>query len=164
MSEFRFTPQAADDLLDLWSFIARDNADAADRVEAAVYRACDLLADPPLAGTERTELTRLPVSVLGCAAVFELLDCLRPETGATEDNPNSRCGPRSLCPSQTADLSPAASLTRNPIFGCVGSIVTGIPYSPSASDVTGPIDAILIFPNAASRESLEFISSATCSR
>jgi plasmid stabilization system protein ParE len=61
MSEFRFTPQAADDLLDLWSFIARDNADAADRVEAAVYRACDLLADAPLAGTVRTELTRLPV-------------------------------------------------------------------------------------------------------
>src|ERR1022692_5142351 len=43
MTRYRFTPQATDDLLDIWNFIAQDNPDAADRVEAAVFRACDLL-------------------------------------------------------------------------------------------------------------------------
>ena len=61
MSRYQFTPQATDDLLDIWSFIARDNPEAADRVEAAVYRACDLLADSPLAGRMRRDLTPLPL-------------------------------------------------------------------------------------------------------
>jgi len=61
MRRYLFTPQAARDLLDIWSFIARDDRDAADRVEAAVFRACDLLADSPLAGRTRNDLTQLPV-------------------------------------------------------------------------------------------------------
>lgn len=61
MNEYQFTPQAVGDLLDIWSFIARDNPEAADRVEAAIFRACDLLADSPLAGNTRTDLTPLPV-------------------------------------------------------------------------------------------------------
>jgi plasmid stabilization system protein ParE len=61
MSGYQFTPQAADDLLDIWSFIARDNPEAADRVEAAVFRACDLLADSPLAGRVREDVTPLPL-------------------------------------------------------------------------------------------------------
>jgi plasmid stabilization system protein ParE len=61
MSAYLFTPQATRDLFDIWTFIARDNREAADRVEAAVFRACDLLADSPLAGRMRNDLTRLPV-------------------------------------------------------------------------------------------------------
>jgi antitoxin ParD1/3/4 len=61
MSRYQFTPQATDDLLDSWSFIAGHSPDAADRVEEAVYRACDLLADSPLAGRKRDDLTRLPI-------------------------------------------------------------------------------------------------------
>ena len=61
MSGYQFTPQASEDLLDIWSFIARDNPEAADRVEAAVYRACDLLADSPLAGRMRKDVTSLPL-------------------------------------------------------------------------------------------------------
>ncbi len=61
MSRYQFTPQATDDLLDIWSFIARDNPEAADRVEAAVFRACDLLAASPRAGRMRSDLTRFPV-------------------------------------------------------------------------------------------------------
>jgi plasmid stabilization system protein ParE len=61
MSRYQFTPQAARDLLDIWSFIAQDNPRAADRVEAAVFRACDLLADSPLAGRMRKDLTSLPL-------------------------------------------------------------------------------------------------------
>ena len=61
MSKYQFTPQAVNDLLDIWSFIAQDNPEAADRVEAAVFRACDLLADSPLAGSIRRDLTPLPL-------------------------------------------------------------------------------------------------------
>jgi plasmid stabilization system protein ParE len=61
MSEYEFTPQAVDDLLDIWSFIARDNPDAADRVEVAIFRACNLLTHSPLAGSTRTDLTSLPL-------------------------------------------------------------------------------------------------------
>ena len=61
MSNYRFTPQALSDLLDIWSFIAQDNPTAADRVEEAVFGACDFLADTPLAGRIRKELTPLPV-------------------------------------------------------------------------------------------------------
>jgi plasmid stabilization system protein ParE len=61
MSRYQFTPQAARDLFNIWSFIARDNPEAADRVEAAVFRACDLLADAPLAGRIRKDATSLPL-------------------------------------------------------------------------------------------------------
>jgi plasmid stabilization system protein ParE len=61
MSDYRFTPQAVGDLLDLWSFIAQDNPTAADRVAEAIFGACDFLADSPLAGRVRKELTPLPV-------------------------------------------------------------------------------------------------------
>jgi len=61
MSRYQFTPQAVADLFDIWSFIARDNPAAADRVEEAALRACDFLADSPMAGQIRGELTPLPV-------------------------------------------------------------------------------------------------------
>jgi plasmid stabilization system protein ParE len=61
MSQYQFTPQAVSDLLEIWTFIARDNLEAADRVEEAIFRACDLLADAPLAGRVRKDLTPLPV-------------------------------------------------------------------------------------------------------
>jgi plasmid stabilization system protein ParE len=61
MNKYQFTPQAVNDLFEIWSFIAQDNPVAADRVEEAVYRACDFLADSPLVGRMRKELTPLPV-------------------------------------------------------------------------------------------------------
>lgn len=61
MTNYKFTPQAITDLFDIWSFIANDNPAAADRVEEAVFSAGDFLADSPLAGRIRTELTPLPV-------------------------------------------------------------------------------------------------------
>jgi|ERR1700721_418343 len=61
MSAYRLTPQALDDLSDIWVFIARDNFEAADRVEQAVYQACELIAASPLAGSMREDLTALPV-------------------------------------------------------------------------------------------------------
>lgn len=61
MSRYQFTPQAVADLFNIWSFIAQDNATAADRMEDAVFRACNFLADSPLAGRIRKKLTPLPV-------------------------------------------------------------------------------------------------------
>ena len=61
MSGYKFTPQAVADLFDIWSFIAEDNRAAADRGEEAVFSACDFLAESPLAGRIRTDLTPLPV-------------------------------------------------------------------------------------------------------
>jgi plasmid stabilization system protein ParE len=61
MSTYQFTPQASDDFCDIWSFIAQDNPEAADRFEAAVFRACDLLARSPLAGRIRKDVTPLPL-------------------------------------------------------------------------------------------------------
>jgi plasmid stabilization system protein ParE len=61
MTSFQFTPQALADLFDIWSFIAKDNPTAADRVEDAIFRACELLAREPFMGRERNDLTALPV-------------------------------------------------------------------------------------------------------
>ena len=61
MSEYQFTPQAVDDLFEIWAFIARDNVGAANRIEEAVYEACELLAEGPFRGSVREDLTRLPV-------------------------------------------------------------------------------------------------------
>jgi plasmid stabilization system protein ParE len=49
MSGYQLTPQALDDL------------DAANRVEEAIHIACAFLADAPLAGRIREDLTALPV-------------------------------------------------------------------------------------------------------
>jgi len=61
MSDYQFTPQAVADLFDSWTFIAADNPAAGDRVEEAVFRACDFLAASPLAGRTRKDLTPLPL-------------------------------------------------------------------------------------------------------
>jgi plasmid stabilization system protein ParE len=61
MSRYQFTPQAIDDLFEIWSYIARDSSQAANRVEAAVYNACAFLAEGPLRGRTREEITPLPL-------------------------------------------------------------------------------------------------------
>ena len=61
MEKYQLTPQAVSDLFEIWNFINQDNPEAADRVEHAVFRACDLLAESPLVGRVRTDLTPLPV-------------------------------------------------------------------------------------------------------
>jgi len=61
MNEYRFTPQAVDDLFEIWSYIVGDSLDAANRVEEAIYSACAFLAESPRAGRVREDLTALPV-------------------------------------------------------------------------------------------------------
>jgi len=61
MSLYRLTPKAKADLREIWSYIATDSVEAADRVEAAIYDACVRLAKAPLQGHTRKDLTQLPV-------------------------------------------------------------------------------------------------------
>jgi plasmid stabilization system protein ParE len=54
VNDFRFTPQAADDLFEIWSFIAGDDPGAADRVEKAILDARSFLAVAFASGTVRS--------------------------------------------------------------------------------------------------------------
>jgi plasmid stabilization system protein ParE len=61
MSAYQFTPQEVGDLFEIWSYIARSDLSAANRVEEAFHRACSLAVDAPLAGSQRDDLTALPL-------------------------------------------------------------------------------------------------------
>ena len=41
MSAYRLTPDAIDDLDEIWAYIARDSTEAADRVELEIFAACE---------------------------------------------------------------------------------------------------------------------------
>jgi plasmid stabilization system protein ParE len=57
MSVYALTPLARADIFDIWRYIADDSEDAAERVEQAIYDACALLAQAPLRGHSRPDLT-----------------------------------------------------------------------------------------------------------
>jgi plasmid stabilization system protein ParE len=58
---FQLTPQALGDLGNILDYIAKDSADAANRVESAILSACYSLALHPLLGSRRSEITLQPV-------------------------------------------------------------------------------------------------------
>lgn len=53
MPEFILAPCVEDELLDIWTFIARDNPDAATRVVEAAFDTFGNLADKPDLGRQR---------------------------------------------------------------------------------------------------------------
>jgi plasmid stabilization system protein ParE len=57
MSDYALTPLAKADVLEIWSYIAEDSEEAADRVERAIYDACSFVAGAPLSGHSRPGLT-----------------------------------------------------------------------------------------------------------
>ena len=61
MNRFALTPRAKADIFTIWRFIAQDNEAAADRVERQIFEACASLAEAPLSGHTRTDLTSRPV-------------------------------------------------------------------------------------------------------
>ena len=77
---FQFTPQAIEDLDAIWWFIARDNRDAADRVEMEIIEACRRLAKHPLIGTKRRDVTPLPVRFWTLAKYVNYVIVYRPDT------------------------------------------------------------------------------------
>lgn len=60
-ASYQFTPQASDDLEAIWSYIAQDSMDAANRVEAAILDGCSLLGQNPSIGSRRAEITARPL-------------------------------------------------------------------------------------------------------
>jgi plasmid stabilization system protein ParE len=57
MSGYVLTPLAKADILDIWAYIADHNQEAADRVEQAIFDACAFLAEAPMRGHSRPDLT-----------------------------------------------------------------------------------------------------------
>lgn len=58
MSRVRFTPRAAEDLEEIWFFIAADNPDAADRTLDALEEKARLLAEKPQLGPARPDIAK----------------------------------------------------------------------------------------------------------
>ncbi len=55
--DFTFTPEAENDLLQIWEYIATDDSpEAADRVIARIYDECQALSEMPGKGHARLEL------------------------------------------------------------------------------------------------------------
>jgi len=61
MSGYVFTPLAKADIFAIWTYIADHNQDAADRVQQAIFDACAFLAEAPMRGHYRPDLTARPL-------------------------------------------------------------------------------------------------------
>ncbi len=61
MKRFRLSPEAAEDITEIWEFIAQDNLDAAERVRRDIYDAIKGLVEIPQKGHTREDLTEAPV-------------------------------------------------------------------------------------------------------
>ncbi len=59
--DFVFSPEAREDLNDIWDYIAEDNVDAADKVRDKIFDACEMLVRMPEIGHVRQDLVPLPV-------------------------------------------------------------------------------------------------------
>ena len=58
---YLLSPEARQDLLDLWEYIAQDSIDAADRIRDALFAAMDRLAEMPYMGHLREDLSDEPI-------------------------------------------------------------------------------------------------------
>ena len=71
MAKARLSRLAEQDLLEIWSYIARDNPAAADRFIDLLTEKCELLAESPKIGRRREELSpRLRSFPVGRYVIF----------------------------------------------------------------------------------------------
>jgi plasmid stabilization system protein ParE len=80
MSAYAHTPLAKTDIFDIWRHIAGDSEDAANRVEQAIYDACALVAEGPLRGHSRPDLTPRPLRFWTLTRYPNYTVVYRPET------------------------------------------------------------------------------------
>ena len=55
---YRLTPEALQDLNDIWDYVGHDNPRAADAFIARLLRTCQLLAQSPRLGRQREDLAK----------------------------------------------------------------------------------------------------------
>jgi antitoxin ParD1/3/4 len=84
MSGYALTPLAKSDLFDIWSYIAERSEDAANRVEQAIYDACAFIAEAPLRGHTRPDLTSRPLRFWTLTRYHNYSVVYRPETAPLE--------------------------------------------------------------------------------
>ena len=60
-SRYKLSPEALQDLREIWEFIAEDNIDAADSIQADLFAAFDGLVAMPHKGHQRHDLIDLAV-------------------------------------------------------------------------------------------------------
>jgi antitoxin ParD1/3/4 len=80
MSAYALTPLAKADIFDIWSYIASRSEAAADRVEQAIYDACEFVAASPLRGHPRSDLTARPLRFWTLTRYPNFIVVYRPDT------------------------------------------------------------------------------------
>jgi antitoxin ParD1/3/4 len=80
MSAYALTPLAKTDIFDIWPYIAENSEPAADRIEQAIYDACAFLAEGPLRGHTRADLTARPLRFWTLTRYPNYTVVYRPET------------------------------------------------------------------------------------
>ena len=80
MSRYVLTPLARNDVFEIWSYIAEDNEEVANRVERAVYEACAFVAESPMRGHVRRDLTSRPLRFWTLTRYPNYSIVYRPET------------------------------------------------------------------------------------
>ena len=76
MSAYVLTPLAKADIFNIWVYIAENSESAAERVERAIYDACAFLAEGPLRGHTRPDLTPRPLcNGRAYALLLMITDC-----------------------------------------------------------------------------------------
>jgi plasmid stabilization system protein ParE len=61
MKPFKLSPEAAQDIREIWAYVAADSVRAARRVRLLIFNACQRVADNPGIGHSREDLTDKPV-------------------------------------------------------------------------------------------------------
>ncbi len=61
MKRFKLSPEAAQDIREIWAYIAADSIGAARRLRLQIFDACQRVADSPGIGHSREDLTDKPV-------------------------------------------------------------------------------------------------------
>ena len=61
MKRFKLSPEAAQDIREIWGYIAADNIRAAGQVRLQFLEACQRIAENPGIGHSRKDITEKPV-------------------------------------------------------------------------------------------------------
>ncbi len=82
MSVYALTPLAKGDIFDIWSYIADDSnsEETANCVEQAIYDACAFIAEAPMRGHTRSDLTSRPLRFWTLTRYPNYTVVYRPET------------------------------------------------------------------------------------